>query len=488
MRPTDGKRATEDGSAVGRLAGAPLRSGAGALRVPTFEELRDVARLATPIVVVQVGLMLMGVVDTAMVGRVSATDLAAVALGNFWWITIALFGSGVVMAIDPIVAQAAGAGDAEGVALGVQRGVLVAVLVTIVAVACLVPAEPLLRVMGQPADVVPIAARWIWIQIPSTLPYFIFVAFRQSLQAFHVTRPVLVAVLVGNLINVALNWVFIFGKLGAPALGAVGSSISTAIGRFAMTVTLLILGWRAMRPALRPWRRASLEWAPIARMLRIGLPIGVHHFFEVVAFGGALALIGWLGTTPLAGHEITISLAALTYMVPLGINAAAAVLVGRAIGSGDMDKARREASAALVCGVGFMACTAIALVWVPGPLARLFSTDRGVVAVAASLIPIAGIFQIFDGVQGVSSGILRGAGDTRVPMLINVLAYAVVGLPLGAWLCFGERWGAPGMWWGLVAALVVAAGALGWRVHTHLGRALTRVRVDLPADATTAHV
>jgi len=440
-----------------------------------MREVRDVAGLAAPIVVVQVGLMLMGVVDAAMVGRVSATDLAAVALGNFVWVTVALFGAGVVMAIDPVVAQAVGAGDGEGVALGVQRGLVLAAAMAVLVALLLLPTERLLLLLGQPAEVVPKAAAYARIQIPATLPFFLFVVFRQSLQAFHITLPVVLAVVVGNLVNVFLNWVFIYGHLGAPALGAVGSSISTAIGRYVMTATLVILGWPAMSPALRPWRRETLKWAPIGRMLRIGLPIGVHQFFEIVAFGGALALIGLLGTVPLAGHEITISLASLTYMVPLGINAAAAVLVGHAIGGGDAEGARREASAALACGVGFMACMALVLLTFPGPLARLFSTEPAVVAVAASLIPIAGIFQMFDGVQGVSSGILRGAGDTRVPMFINVLAYAVIGLPLGAWLCFQAGYGAPGMWWGLVVALVVAAGALGWRVHVRLGRPLVRV-------------
>lgn len=451
--------------------------------MPTRRELRDVSRLAAPIVAVQVGLMLMGVVDAAMVGRVSATDLAAVALGNFWWVTISLFGAGIVMAIDPVVSQAVGAGDADDVALGVQRGLLLAVGVTVAAILCILPTEAVLRLMGQPADVVPIAASYVTIQIPATLPFFVFVLFRQSLQAFHVTRPILAAVIIGNVANVVLNWIFIFGNLGAPALGAVGASISTAIGRYIMTGTLVAMGWRAMRPALVPWRRETMRWAPVGRMLRIGFPIGVHQFFEIVAFGGALALIGLLGTVPLAGHEITISLAALTYMVPLGINAAASVLVGRAIGRGDLDGARREASAALAMGVGFMACSALVLMLLPDALARLFTRDAAVVAVAASLIPIAGIFQVFDGIQGVSSGILRGAGDTQVPMLMNVLAYAVVGLPLGAWLCFSQDYGAVGMWWGLVVALVVAASALGWRVHTHLGRPLARVEVDATPHA-----
>jgi MATE family multidrug resistance protein len=443
-----------------------------------MHEIRDVARLAAPIVVVQIGLMFMGTVDAAMVGRVSATDLAAVALGNVWWITVALFGAGVVMAIDPVVSQAIGAGDEEAAALGVQRGLLLALGMSIVAALCLLPTEAVLRRMGQPVEVIPIAAGWVTVQIPSTLPFFLFVVFRQSLQALHMTRPVVVAVVVANALNVFLNWVFIFGHLGSPPLGAFGASISTTIGRYFMTGLLVGLGWRSMRPFLRPWRRETWRWAPIGRMLRLGIPIGVHQFFEIVAFGGALALIGLLGTIPLAGHEITITLASFTYMVPLGINAAAAVLVGRAIGSGDAEKARREASAALACGIGFMACTAVTLLAFPQALARLFTNDAQVIAVAVTLIPIAGIFQLFDGVQGVSSGILRGAGDTRAAMLINVLAYAVIGLPLGAWLCFGLGRGAVGMWWGLVTALVVAAASLGWRVHVYLGRALARVQVE----------
>lgn len=453
-----------------------------AWRRPTINEVRDVARLAAPIVLVQVGLSLMGTVDAAMVGRVSSTDLAAVGLGNLWWVTVALFGAGVIMAIDPVVAQAVGAGDTEGAALGVQRGLLLAVAMTVVVSLCLWPTAWVLRRLGQPEAVIPIATRWVLVQIPSTLPFFVFVAVRQSLQAQHVVRPVVIAVLLSNALNVFLNWIFIFGHLGAPPLGALGASISTTIGRYVGTALLIGLGWRSVRPLVVPWRPAALRWHPVGRMLRIGVPIGIHQFFEIVAFGGALALIGLLGTVPLAGHEITISIASLTYMVPLGISAAAAVLVGRAIGEGDGERARREASAALACGVGFMAISAIVLSLFPGPLGRLFTPDPEVLAITGALIPLAGLFQLFDGVQGVSSGILRGAGDTHVAMYINVLAYAVVGLPLGASLCFGAGLGAVGMWWGLVVALVVAAAALGWRVRTVLARStLSRIRLD-PAE------
>ncbi|MEO7512435.1 MAG: MATE family efflux transporter [Gemmatimonadaceae bacterium] len=449
--------------------------------MPTRREIRDVARLATPIVGVQVGLMLMGTVDAAMVGRVSARDLAAAALGNFWWMTVALFGAGVVMAIDPVVSQALGANDDEAVALGVQRGVVLAVIMTVFSSLMLLPTEWVLRGLGQPSDVVPLAAKYVLIQIPSALPFFLFVAFRQTLQALHQVRPVLLAVVVANVANVALNWIFIYGRWGVPPLGVVGSSISTTIGRYLMLAILAVLAWRSLGGSIRPWRTDTLRWAPISRMLGIGVSIGVHQFFEIVAFGGALVIVGLLGTTPLAGHEIAISLAALTYMVPLGVNAAAAVLVGRAIGRGDLDGARREASAALACGVGFMAVAATVLLTIPDGLARLFSTDPEVIAIAVTLIPLAGLFQMFDGVQGVSSGILRGAGDTRVPMMINLMGYVAIGLPLGAWLCLRAGYGARGMWWGLVVALASVAVALSWRVHTHLGGELARLSLDRTA-------
>ncbi len=461
-----------------RIPREPRERARGALRIPTRHEMHDVARLAAPIVAVQVGLSLMGTVDTAMVGRVSPVDLAAVALGNFWWVTIALFGQGIVMAIDPVISQAVGANDEQGIALGLQRGLVIAALTSVVAALCLAPTEWILTLVRQPPEVVPLAARWVRIQIPSLVAFFVFVALRQTMQAMHRVRPVLVAVVVGNVVNIVLNWFLIFGHGGFPPLGAVGSSISTTIGRFIMTGTLAALSWRSLAPSLRPWSSASLRWVPIAAMLRIGIPIGIHQFFEIVAFGGALVIIGMLGTVPLAGHEITITLASLTYMVPLGVNAAASVLVGRAIGRDDADAARREASAALACGVGFMALSAAVLLGIPGTLARLFTDDPAVIAVAASLIPIAGVFQVFDGMQGVSSGILRGAGDTRIPMLINMTGYAVIGLPLGAWWCLGAGFGAEGMWWALVVALVAAAALLGWRVHTHLGGDLRRIIIE----------
>ena len=449
-----------------------------ALRIPTRGEIRDVARLALPIVVVQVGLMLMGAVDAAMVGRWSASGLAAVALGNLYWISVVILAQGTLMALDPVVAQAVGAGDEPAVERALQRGLVLAVVLGAACSVVLGEGEALFQSLGQPADVVPMAAAYTRACLPGVLPFLAFVVFRQTLQAFSRLRPIVTTVVVANVANVILDWALIFGHAGAPAMGAVGSGWASTLSRWLMCVLLLVAGRGTLWPFLRHPRREMLAAAPLAAMLRLGLPIGLHQWIEMAAFSAAMLLVGLLGTTPLAGHQIALTLAALTYMVPLGFGGAAAVLVGRAIGRGDAEGARREASAALACGAGFMTTTAVVLLGAPSLLAGLFTDEAPVIAAAAALIPIAGVFQVFDGVQGVSSGILRGAGDTRVPMILNLTGFLVVGLPLGAWLCFGAGLGAAGIWWGLTAALVVVALLLSWRVHTHLGGPLDRVAVE----------
>jgi MATE family multidrug resistance protein len=383
------------------------------------------------------------------------------------------------------VSQAVGARDEPGVARSLQRGVIIALALSVLGGAAMVPVGPVLTAASQPAEVIPTASRFVWVMIPSLLPYFLYVVFRQTLQALHHLRSIVISVVAANLLNAALNWVFVYGHLGSPALGAYGSAISTTIGRFVMLAILVVDARRHLLPRLRPWRAESMQLEPFVRMLRLGVPIGLQTLLEVAAFGTALLLVGLLGTIPLAGHEVTITLAALTFMVPLGTAGAAAVLVGRAIGRGDEDGARREASAALACGVAFMSCTALTFLTAPHFLAGLFTRDTAVLAVAVLLIPIAGVFQVFDGVQVVAAGVLRGVGDTRVPMLINFVGYFVLGLPIGAWLTFGAGLGAQGMWWGLVAGLVAVSSALAARVQRRLGGPLHRLVID--HAPTSAH-
>ena len=441
-------------------------------------EFTAMVRLALPIVVVQLGQMLMGAVDTIMVGRVSAEAVGAIALGNLYFFGAAIFGMGVMMALDPVVAQAVGARDTEAVARGVQRGLILAVLLSILASLLLLPARPVLGLLRQPPAVADVAAAYARIAIVGILPFYAFGALRQSLQAMHRLTPIVVTMVIANLANVALNYAWIFGRFGFPALGAVGAAWATAVSRWLMLLLLVAGAWSSLRPQLVPVRRAAWTWEPLRRMLSLGAPIGMQYELEYGVFAVVGVMMGWMGTVQLAGHQVALNLASLTFMVPLGVSTAAAVLVGHAVGRGDAAEARRAAAAALLCGVGFMVASAVVLLAVPGPIARLYTTDAAVAALAASLIPIAGVFQVFDGIQVVSIGILRGVADTRTPMLVNILGFWLVGLPVSATLGFRTAAGPRGLWWGLTAGLVLVALVLLWRARRRLAGDVTRVVID----------
>ena len=435
-------------------------------------------RLAVPVVTVQVGMMAMGVVDTIMVGHISAKALAAVARGNLYFFSLAVFAMGTLMVLDPVVAQAVGAGDRPAIARAVQRGVLMAGLLTLPATLMLMVAAPVFALARQPAEVVPLAAAYALRSVPGTFPFLLFIVFRQSLQAMRRTVPIVAAIVAANLANAALNWVLIFGHLGLPAMGVVGSAWATSISRALLLIVLWLAARWELGPLLSPFRREVWQLTPLGRMLRLGLPIGAQHLLEFGAFALVALMMGWLGTRQMAGHQIAINLAALTFMVPLGVGDAASVLVGQAVGRGDPGGTRGAARAALVCGAAFMAVTAVLFLMFPEPLARLYSRDLGVVAIAAALIPIAGVFQVFDGLQVVAAGVLRGVGDTRGPMLINLLGYWVLGLPLSVYLGFVAGLGPVGLWWGLVLGLGVVATSLLIRVRIRLARTHSRVVID----------
>ncbi len=451
--------------------------------VPSRAHLAGMARLALPIVGVQVGMMLMGVVDTLMVGRLSATDLAAVALGNVYFYTIAVFGNGMLMALDPIVAQAVGARDAESIARAIQRGFVLALALAVIASLLFLPSGRAFVALRQPDEVVPVAAGYIFGSIPGMLPFYALVVLRQSLQAMGRVSPIVWTIVAANLLNVFLNWVLIFGNLGLPQLGAVGSAWGSSVARWFMGALLLALSWPLLRPHLARVRREAFDLLALGRMVRLGTPLGFQQQLEFGAFSLIGVMMGWLGTVTMAGHQVALNLAALAFMVPLGIAGAAAVLVGRAVGRGDMPEARRAAGAGILLGGGFMMVTACVFLGAPGLLARMYTTDAGVLAVAAGLLPIAGIFQVADGLQAVAAGVLRGAGDTRSPFLFNALGFWVFGIPISAALAFGADMGARGLWWGLAAGLGAVAILLFVRVRRLLAREVGRVRIDAPGAA-----
>ncbi|HSG08573.1 MAG TPA: MATE family efflux transporter [Longimicrobiales bacterium] len=446
--------------------------------VPTRVDLSVLVRLAFPVAVVQVGMMAMGAVDTVMVGRVSATDLAAVALGNLYFFGVAVFGMGVLFGLDPVISQAVGAQDEVAVARGVQRGAMLSLALTVFASLLLLPAGPVLGFLRQPDDVVPVAHGYALASILGVLPFYLFNVFRQSLQAMGRVAPILLTVILANLGNVVFNWILIYGNLGFPALGAVGSGWATSLSRWLMLVLLLGFGWRRLRSSVRPFRGEALAVASLMRFLRLGTPIGVQQMLEFGVFGAAGLLMGWIGTVAMASHQVALNLAALTFMVPVGIAQAAAVLVGQAVGRGDAPGARRAAGAGLITGAAFMSGTAALFLTAPLFLAEIYSADPAVVALAALLIPIAGVFQVFDGIQVVGAGVLRGVGDTRIPMVMNLLGFWVVGLPVSAFLAFGLALGPRGIWIGLASGIGAVALLLLGRVRARFGQDLRRLVIE----------
>lgn len=453
-------------------------------RLPSPVEFRSLVRLALPIVAVQVGLMMMGVVDTLMVGRVSAAALAAVALGNIYFFSVAIFGMGVLFALDPLISQAVGAGDERAIARGVQRGLVLALVLAVFSLAPLLVVEPLIIALRQPDDVVPMAAGYVHAATPGILAFFAFVVLRQTLQAMDLVQPIVLAVVTANVVNAVLNWVLVFGHLGFPALGPVGTGWASTISRWTMLIGLVMLTLPRLGPYLRPAGREVLRPRPLARMLRIGLPVGAQLELEVGAFAVVALVMGWIGTAEMAGHQVAINLASLTFMVPVGIAQASSVRVGQAVGRAAPRSARSAAKAALLIGGGFMSMTALAFLTLPGPLTAIYTSEPEVVLIAVALIPIAGVFQVFDGLQVVAAGVLRGIGDTTAPFLANLFAFWAIGMPLGLYLTFRTETGPVGLWWGLVAGLAVVATFLVARVRIRMRRDLHRIIIDDdPADA-----
>jgi MATE family multidrug resistance protein len=440
------------------------------------EELAATVRLAAPVVFVQLGSMLMGVVDTIMLGHLSAEALAAGALGHSTNITLLMFGLGTLAALDPLISQAYGAREPEAVGAHLQRGMLLALALSLPMGLLLWDIAPLLRAVGQPEAVIGDAAAYARGIVWGVPAYFLFMVVRQTLQAMSMVRPAGWAIVVGNILNALLDWVLIFGHLGFPVLGVAGSAYATSTARWLMLAWLVFASRRQLAPYWRGFTAEAVRLSSYLRLLRIGVPIGLHQSIEILLFASAGLLMGRMGVAQLAGHQITLNLASLSFMVPLGISGAATTRVGNAIGRQDMPGARRAASACLILGGAVMVLFALLFGVFPETLARIYTQDPATIAMAMILLPVAAMFQVFDGLQVVSVGVLRGAADTAVPAVLAFLGFWAVGLPSGWFLGFRLGFGAPGIWWGLTLGLAAVAGLLLLRIAArfrgHIARAL----------------
>lgn len=445
---------------------------------PWRREITAQTRLAAPVVLVNVGMMMLGVVDTAMVGKFGSADQAAVAAGHGVSFLLIGIGMGVLMALDPIVSQAVGAGDSPAIRRAVQRSLVLASLMSLPLMALHLPAEAYLTALSQPESVVPIARNYIH-TLTFGVPAFLgFVALRQTLQAMGRIRPLLITIVATNLLNVALNAMLIHGWGGGPQLGAVGCGWATSVSRWFMLGGVAFASWPQLGAYLRRFEPDAFDGAALWRMFTVGVPIAAQFLFEIGAFNGVTFAMGVLGELPQAANAVVLTLVSLAFMVPLGIAMAGSVRVGHGIGRGDMDAARRAGTVALCGAVVVMTLSALVLFTFPEPLGNLFTDEPGVLAVFLTILPIAAAFQVFDGVQVVAAGVLRGLADLRVPALWNLVAYWVIGMPLGLTLTFRYDWGERGLWLGLVVGLGIVAVVLTLRVRERLRGVVTRLEVD----------
>lgn len=430
-------------------------------------ELSAMVALAVPVVLSELGWMAQGIVDTIMVGKLGPTAIGAVALGNAVYYTPSLFGIGLLLGLDTLVAQAFGRRDHDGCHRWLAQGVYLACIATPPLMVLILLASFGFAPFGIAREVAGPAASYLRVLNWGTLPLLLYGASRRYLQGVGQVRVVTVTLVAANLVNWFGNWVLIYGKLGFPAFGVSGSAASTVLSRLMMAVALMGFAWRYERqrghPLFRHWARPALM--QIRELARLGLPAAGQIVLEVGAWNLATLAVGRLTPVELATHQIVLNYASLTYMVPLGISAAAAVGVGHAVGAGDPERARRAGWLALGLGTAFMMLAAVVFFLVPVPLIALYTRDARVLALGPGLLLVVAAFQIFDGIQTVSTGALRGLGETRVPMLANLVGYWLLGLPLGLTLCFLLGWGVYGMWIGLTVALVVIALTvlLRWR-------------------------
>lgn len=448
-------------------------------------EWRPLLRLAVPVVIAELGWIGLSAVDTAMLGHVGPVALGAMSVGRALFMLVAFFGLGVLLSLDTLVSQALGAGRRDDCRHSLVQALLLAAAMSLVLVPAVRVASRGFEAWGVEASLLGEARGYIDAVCWALPPLLLYFALRRYLQAIHVTRPVVFALVTANGVNAAGNWVLIHGKLGLPALGAAGAGIATAVAAGYMTAVLALAvvridGWSTLVRGTR-WRPDPRR---MALMLRLGVPAAGHVMLDVGAFAISTAFVARLDPVSVAAHQIALTTGGVTAMVPVGIGSAGAVRAGHGIGRRDPAQVFAAGWATLALAVGFMACSAAAFMLAPRWVLAIFGAGPEVAAVGIGLIRAVAVFQIFDGLQIAVAGVLRGIGDTRTPLAVNLVGYWLLGIPLGYVLCFPGGRGALGIWIGLTAGLT-AVGATLAAIWISRSRSLD---TTLPAAADTAGV
>jgi multidrug resistance protein, MATE family len=442
-------------------------------------EFFPMLKIAIPVVLAELGWMTMGVVDTVMVGPLGPEAISAAGVGNSMHIAFAIFGMAVMLGLDTLVSQAYGARDIRDCHRWFFDGLTLAGLMAVPIMAMLVLVWFAIPVLGFHPAVRPLLESYFGVVMLSTPFLLAYAVCRRYLQGMHAVTPVMVALITANVINATANWILIYGHAGFPALGVAGAAWATVISRAYMLTSLLFAVWwidnrrtqqvfadglpTAALAKVGLWHvERAFDATRLRRLLALGLPAASQMGAEVGVFALATALSGMLDPISSAAHQIALNMAGVAFMIPLGLGSAGAVRVGHAVGAGDPHRASAAGWTAIMLAAAFMVFAALTFVVVPRQLIGLFSTDEHVLSVGTSLLLLAAIFQLFDGIQGVITGTLRGIGNTRTPMVVNLIAHWLIGLPTSYLLCFVVGWGVYGLWIGLSLGLIITGVILFW--------------------------
>lgn len=429
--------------------------------------IKESMLLAYPVMLSQLGHVMMGVTDSIMVGHIGAEPLAAASLANVAFNVILLFGIGVSYAITPLVASAQGDHNNKNISDTLKHGLAINFINSLILVLVVYFGKNILHHIDQPAEVVALSIPYLDIITYSIIPTLLFQTFRQFSEGLSFTRIAMFVVIASNFLNIGLNYIFIYGHLGFPAMGLVGAGYGTLLSRIVMAIGIAVYIYQS--PSFKEFRGGfsvgNYSRSLIKKMLNIGLPAGVQFIFEVAAFDFSAVMMGWLGAKTLAAHQIAINLATISYMTTTGLAAAATIRVSNELGKRDF-RTMRTVGFTLV-GLALVVMALWGLIFIVGRnfLPQLYIEDMEVIAIAAPLIVIAGFFQLADGTQVVCLGALRGMQDVKIPSLFIFIAYWVVGLPLGYFLGFKMGYGAIGIWTGLLIGLTLTAIAMFFRFH-----------------------
>jgi len=422
-------------------------------------EIKKTFFLSLPIVVGQLGQMLMSVVDNIMVGKVGTQALAAASIANAIFMLIMVVGFGLTMAVTPLTAMAYGAGKDKECGVVLRQGIIVNLFFGTLLFGITVLFSESIQYLNQPDEIVGPASLYMKVLGVSILPLMLFQSYRQFAEGVSFLKPAMIIMLLANIVNILANWVFIYGNLGVTPLGLTGAGIATLSSRTFMAVTLMIVIRRSSKmkrfdPTLN-YRK--IDFPMMRRLLSIGIPAGFQYFFEVSAFSASSVMIGWMGTVALAAHQIALNLASISFMVAMGISSAATIRVSKAVGRKDIHGTRAAGFSALVLCAGFMALAGLIFILLRFFLPTLYIAEKEVIHISASLLVIVAVFQVSDGIQAVGLGILRGITDMKIPTLITLAAYWLMGLPSGYVMAFKFDMGIYGVWYGLFISLTASA-------------------------------